>query len=170
MLFRSLRVRGFNTFVYSREPHDDPRAQLVAAMGATYVSSSEKNADQLAAQVGNIDLVYEATGVSSVSFEVLRVLGVNGIYIFTGIPGLHGPTPTDIDGLMRALVLKNQLVLGTVNAHRPAFENAIADLAQFRRQFPEAINGLISKRWQMAEHEGLLLGRAGGIKNVISLK
>ena len=166
----ALRVRGFDTYVYSREAHDDARAQLVAGMGATFISSSEKNADQLAAQVGNIDLVYEATGVSSVSFEVLRVLGVNGIYIFTGIPGLHGPTPTDIDGLMRALVLKNQLVLGTVNAHRPAFESAIADLGRFRRQFPEAINGLISKRWQMAEHEGLLLGRAGGIKNVISME
>ena len=166
----ALRIRGFETFVYSREPHDDARAQLAASMGATYVSSAEKNADQLAAQIGNIDLVYEATGVSSVSFEVLRVLGVNGICIFTGIPGLHGPTPTDIDGLMRSLVLKNQLVLGTVNANRPAFENAIADLAQFRRQFPEAIGSLISKRWQIAEHSDLLLGRAGGIKNVISLE
>ena len=57
-----------------------------------------------------------------------------------------------------------------MNANRPAFENAIADLAQFRRQFPEAIGSLISKRWQIAEHSDLLLGRAGGIKNVISLE
>ena len=166
----ALKVRGFDTYVYSREPHDDARAQLVASMGATYVSSAEKNADQLAAQVGNIDLIYEATGVSSVSFDVLRVLGVNGVCIFTGIPGLHGPVATDLDGLMRALVLKNQLVLGTVNANRPAFENAIADLGRFRAQFPEAINSLISKRWLMAEHAGLLLGRTPGIKNVISLE
>jgi len=165
----ALKVRGFDTYVYSREAHDDARAQLVESMGATYVSSAEKNADQLAAQVGNIDVVYEATGVSSVSFEVLRVLGVNGICIFTGIPGLHGPTPTDIDGLMRAMVLKNQLVLGTVNANRPAFESAIADLGRFRAQFPEAIGSLISKRWQMAEHGDLLMGRAGGVKNVISM-
>jgi glucose 1-dehydrogenase len=138
-------------------------------MGATYVSSTEKNADQLAAQVGNIDLIYEATGVSSVSFDVLRVLGVNGVCIFTGIPGLHGPTPTDVNAIMRGLVLKNQLVLGTVNAHRPAFENAISDLGKFRRQFPEAIGALISKRFQISEHADLLLGRAGGIKNVIAL-
>ena len=165
----ALRVRGFDTYVYSREPHGDARAQLVAAMGATYVSSTEKNADQLAAQVGNIDLIYEATGVSSVSFDVLRVLGVNGVCIFTGIPGLHGPTPTDVNAIMRSLVLKNQLVLGTVNAHRPAFENAISDLGKFRRQFPEAIGALISKRFQISEHADLLLGRAGGIKNVIAL-
>jgi len=29
---------------------------------------------------------------------------------------------------------------------------------------------LISKRWQLEEHADLLLGRAGGIKNVISLE
>ena len=71
---------------------------------------------------------------------------------------------------MRSIVLKNQLVLGTVNANRPAFETAIADLAEFRAQFPEAIAGLISKRFQMEEHADLLLGRAPGIKNVISLE
>jgi threonine dehydrogenase-like Zn-dependent dehydrogenase len=165
----ALKVRGFDVYVYSREPKDDPRVRLVEAMGATYISSTEKTADQLAEQVGNIDLIYEATGVSSVSFDVLRVLGVNGVCIFTGIPGLHGPAPTDVNAIMRGLVLKNQLVFGTVNANRPAFENAIADLGAFRRQFPEAIASLISKRWTIAGHADLLLGRAGGIKNVISL-
>lgn len=166
----ALRVRGFETYVYSREPHDDARAQLVAATGATYVSSSERDAAQLAEQVGNIDLVYEATGVTSVSFAVLQHLGINGIYVFTGIPGHQGPMPTDTAALMRSMVLKNQIVLGTVNAHRPAFETAIADLGRFRRAFPEAIGRLISKRWQMEEHADLLLGRTGGIKNVISLE
>jgi hypothetical protein len=57
-----------------------------------------------------------------------------------------------------------------VNANRPAFENAIADLTQFRRQFPDATSKLITKRWQMEEYADLLTGRAGGIKNVISLE
>lgn len=165
----ALLVRNFEVHVYSREPQDDPRAQLVAAMGASYISSADKNADQVAAQIGNIDLIYEATGVSSVSFDFLRVLGVNGVCIFTGIPGLHGPVPTDINTIMRGLVLKNQLVFGTVNANRTAFENAIADLGAFRQKFPQAIGSLISKRWTIAEHADLLMGRAGGIKNVISL-
>ena len=166
----ALRVRGFETWVYSREAPDDPRVRIVEAMGARYVSSAERNAAQLASQVGNIDLVYEATGVSSVSFDVLGVLGLNGICVFTGIPGHNAPAPTDTDALMRSIVLKNQIVVGTVNANRPAFENAIADLGEFRRQFPEAIAGLISKRWKMEEHAGLLLGRAPGIKNVISME
>ena len=70
---------------------------------------------------------------------------------------------------MRDIVLKNQVVLGTVNANRKAFENAIADLQEFKQQFPAAIEGLITKRYTIDEHADLLLGRAGGIKNVISM-
>jgi len=166
----ALRVRGYKTFVYSREDHNDARAALSEALGATYVSSAETTPEQLASLTGNIDLVYEATGVSSVSFEVLKYLGINGAYIFTGIPALRPAVPVEIDRIMRDMVLRNQVVFGTVNANRPAFENSIADLGQFRRQFPDAIGRLISKRWQMEEHADLLTGRAGGIKNVISLE
>jgi len=114
-------VRGFETHVYSREPHNDARAELVAATGGTYVSSAERDAAQRAEQVGTIDLVYEATGVTSVSFAVLQHLGINGIYVFTGIPGHQGPRPTDTAALICSMVLRNRIVLGTVNAHRPAF-------------------------------------------------
>jgi glucose 1-dehydrogenase len=165
-----LRVRGYKTFVYSREDHSDERARLTEAMGAVYVSSADTTPEQLANKVGNIDLVYEATGVSSVSFEILKYLGINASYVFTGIPALADPKPVEIDRIMRQMVLRNQLILGTVNANRPAFENAIADLGEFRRQFPDAIGKLISKRWQMEEHADLLTGRSGGIKNVISLE
>jgi len=166
----ALRVRGYKTFVYSREPRTDQRAGLVESFGATYLNSSEMTPEQLANKLGSLDLVYEATGVSSISFEVLKYLGINGIYIFTGIPPVRPAVPVEIDLIMREMVLRNQDIFGTVNANRPAFEDAIANLAQFRRQFPAAVAGLISKRWQMEEYADLLTGRAGGIKNVISLE
>ncbi len=40
---------------------------------------------------------------------------------------------------MRNLVLKNQMVFGTVNAGRDAFEAAIADVARFRTRWPDAV-------------------------------
>lgn len=166
----ALLVRGFKTFVYSREAADDSRARLVESMGAHYVSSVDFNPEQLAGKTGNIDLVYEATGFAPVSFDVLRFLGSNGVYIFTGIPGPRPPEPMDMDDIMRAMVLKNQVVLGTVNADRQSFVDAIADLGEFRKRFPEAVKGLITKRYQIEEHADLLLGRAPGIKNVLSME
>jgi threonine dehydrogenase-like Zn-dependent dehydrogenase len=53
---------GFTTYVYSRELPPSPRTDLVRAIGATYVSTRALTFAELAEQMGNIDLVYEAVG------------------------------------------------------------------------------------------------------------
>ena len=69
---------------------------------------------------------------------------------------------------MRNLVLRNQMILGTVNAGRDAFEAAIRDVAEFGRRWPAALRALISGRHTPEEFRELLLGRPTGIKHVIS--
>src|SRR5882724_7110620 len=138
---------GFQTFVYSQEPKPSPKSDLVEMLGATYVPGKETSLEQLAALVGNIDLVYEATGASSVSFQLMELLGTNGVFIFTGVPGRKAPIELDADLIMRNLVLKNQIVYGTVNANRDAFESAITDLQTFMKKWPEAVRALITKRY-----------------------
>jgi threonine dehydrogenase-like Zn-dependent dehydrogenase len=118
--------------------------------------------------MGNIDLVYEAVGASRAAFEMMAVLGTNGIFIFTGVPGRKAPVEIDTDLLMRNLVLKNQVVFGSVNAGRDAFEAAIADLGGFAARWPGAVAGLITGRFTPASCEELLIGPARGIKNVIA--
>jgi len=164
-----LANEGFQTFVYSQEPKPGPKSSLVESIGATYVSGKDASLEQLAALVGNVDLVYEATGAAAVSFQLMELLGTNGVFIFTGVPGRKAPIELDAERIMRNLVLKNQIVYGTVNANRDAFESAIADLQVFTRKWPQAVRALITKRYSMEQHRDLLLGRAGGIKNVISI-
>ena len=164
----ALAARGFATFVYSAEPDDHWKAGLVRSLGATFVSAKTTTIDQLKERIGNIDLAYEATGNSRVTFDLLRVLGTNGIFIMTGVPGHKGPAPIDTDGLMRNLVLKNQIVLGTVNAGRDAFEAAIADLGLFQSLWPKAVESLIIGRFPVSAHRELLLGAPSGVKNVIT--
>lgn len=160
---------GFETFVYSRAPAPNPKASLVESIGATYVSSQESNVDELAKSMGNIDLVYEAAGASKISFDVLRVLGTNGVFVFTGVPGRKAPVEVDTDLIMRNLVLKNQIVFGTVNADRSAFEAAVRDLDQFSKTWPDAVRSLITARRPVEDFYPLLIGKSGGIKNVIVL-
>src|SRR5439155_308501 len=124
----TLLVNGFTTFVYSRSPAPNPKSDLVNAIGAKYVSAQTVSLEQFASEVGSVDLVYEAAGVAQISFEVMKLLGLNGIFVFTGIPAQKPAIPIEADCLMRDLVLKNQAVIGTVNADRPAFEGAIRDL------------------------------------------
>ncbi len=166
----ALVVRGYTTYVYSLETPDDPKAQLCASFGAQFLSAKDYTMDQAAAKIGNVDVVYEAAGYSPLTFDAMRVLGINGVVILTGIPGHKPPMPVDTDLLMRQMVLKNQVLVGTVNAPRSAFENAIADLEAFDAKFPAAIRNVITRRYAIDEHADLLLGRAPGIKNVISME
>ena len=161
--------QDFDTYVYSREPAPNPKSQLLESIGAHYVSSENIAPEMLPEQIGNIDLVYEATGTSSLAFEMIKYLGTNGIFIFTGVPGRKGPIEVDTDLMMRNLVLKNQVVFGTVNAGRDSFENSISDLGTFTQRWPAAVQSLITGRFPMESYADLLLGRSGGIKNVIRL-
>jgi threonine dehydrogenase-like Zn-dependent dehydrogenase len=138
-------------------------------IGAKYLSAADCSLAQLTAKVGNVDLVYEATGASRLAFDMIQSLGTNGIFIFTGVPGRKGPVEVDTDLMMRSLVLKNQVVFGTVNAGRDAFEASIQDISVFSKRWPDAVRSLITGRFPMDAHRDLLLGRADGIKNVIQL-
>jgi len=165
----ALRHTGFEVTLYSKSPAPNDRAALIEAIGGRYVSSETTSAEELAALVGGIDLVYEAVGASQIAFDVLRVLGTNGVFVFTGVPARKGPIQIDSDLLMRNIVLKNQVVVGSVNAGREDFESAIRDLGAFRKRWPEAVRNLISGRYPLSEAVSLLEGRRDGIKNVLSI-
>jgi len=159
----------FDTYVYAREPAPNAKSKILDMIGAKYLSAQTHSLQQLTSAVGNVDLVYEATGASSLAFDMIQHLGTNGIFIFTGVPGRKAPIQVDTDLMMRNLVLKNQVVFGTVNAGRDAFEASIRDLQTFKNSWPKAVQALISGRFSMAEHRDLLVGKATGIKNVIRL-
>jgi glucose 1-dehydrogenase len=165
----ALITAGFETTVYSREEESHPKAELVRSLGGHYVSGSTHDVAALAKSVGGIDLVYEAVGSSRLAFGVMAHLASNGVFVFTGVPALKGPIEVDTDSLMRNMVLRNQLVLGTVNAGRDAFEAAIRDLGVFQARWPKAVAALLTGRFPVEAYDELLRGPATGIKNVISM-
>ena len=165
----ALANNGFEVFVYSKETVPNPKSQICDTIGAQYISAETETVAQLAARLGHIDLVYEAVGASNLAFEVMSVLGTNGVFVFTGVPGRKAPIEVDTDRLMRNMVLKNQVFFGTVNAGKQAFENAVTDLAEFYRRWPSAVKALITGHFDMKDNAKLLLGQPGGIKNVLKL-
>jgi threonine dehydrogenase-like Zn-dependent dehydrogenase len=164
----ALASSGFTTYVYSRELPPSPRIDLVEAIGAEYVSSQAVTFADLAEKIGNIDLIYEAVGHSHFALAALRVLGTNGIFVLTGVPGLQAFVEADPARLMREMVLKNQVLLGTVNAGPDAFASALADLGEFRRRWPAVVRTLIAGRYPPEQAPDLILGRPAGIKSVIA--
>jgi threonine dehydrogenase-like Zn-dependent dehydrogenase len=164
-----LALEGFRTFVFSKLGGIEAKRRIVEAIGATLLDADRISLAEASRAAGGFDVVYEAVGASALAFEALKTLDQNAAFIFTGVPGRRGPVPVDTDALMRNLVLRNQVVFGTVNAGKQSFADAIHDLREFRRRWPEAVDGLITGRFRMEDAAGPLTGAVGGIKNVVTL-
>jgi threonine dehydrogenase-like Zn-dependent dehydrogenase len=159
---------GFNTWVYSMDETDSPNVGIASAIGAQFVSAAEYRPSALAEVVGNISLIYEATGIAKVAFDALSVLGVNGVFLSTGVPAVGEPIEIRGEQIMRNLVLNNQVMIGTVNAGRISFEEGLEDLSSFMGRFPDAVRSLITARVTLDDARDAVLSR-GGIKTIVTV-
>jgi len=159
---------GVNTWVYSMDQADSPNVQIASAIGAQFISAAEHRPPALAGLIGNISLMYEATGIAKVAFDALSVLGVNGVFLATGVPAIGEPIEIGAQQIMRNLVLNNQVMCGTVNAGRASFEEGLRDLTAFMERFPEAVRALITARVSLDGARDAVLAR-GGIKTVVTI-
>jgi threonine dehydrogenase-like Zn-dependent dehydrogenase len=163
-----LVARDVETFVYSLEPADSDRARLVRSFGGEYASARDLGLSEVSSRLGTFDVMFEAVGTARVAFAALDALAPNGVFIFSGVPSGTKPIEIDLDGIMRNLVLKNQVLFGTVNASRAAFEASVRQLEQFMTLFPDAVRGLITEKARL-EDAPAMLQRSGGIKQVVAL-
>lgn len=118
---------------------------------------------------GEVDLIYEAAGSSEAVFSLVDLLAPNGLCVLTGIPPTRGTYAFDTAALMRNLVLKNQVISGTVNASPRAFSMAIEDLARFEKRWPGVAEKILTNRVPIEEFGACLRGRLAGIKDSIRL-
>jgi len=165
----ALRAAGCDVSLVSKQPADDVRANMLATIGGTYVSSATDSITTVMGRLGRVDLVYEAVGAAAPAFEALAALGPNAMFVFTGVPGRRGAPDVDGGAIMRSVVLNNQVVLGTVNAGRDAYEAAVADLGRFVERWPEVARGLVTNRVALADAPGALTTPPAGIKTVVEI-
>jgi len=160
--------RNVSATVYSREPANGDRARLVRSFGAKYVSAVDVPISHLPTKEGLFDVIFEAVGNAAVAFNALQALAPNGVCILSGVPGGSSPIEIDLNCVMRDIVLKNQMVFGTVNASRSAFEESVRLLEQFMTICPDAVRSLITERVSLDEAPELLR-QPGGIKQVVAI-
>jgi hypothetical protein len=75
----------------------------------------------------------------------------------------------DADLIMRNNVLKNQVVIGTVNASKQSFADAISDLSSFNKRWPDSVGSLITSRFPIDDVKVPLSGAVGGIKSILTI-
>jgi threonine dehydrogenase-like Zn-dependent dehydrogenase len=165
----ALVARGRRTSVFSREPPGGPKARLVEAFGAEYLSAERLPLAEARGRVEPFDLVYEATGAAQAAFDALPLLAPSGVFVLTGVPGRRGPIELGAAAAVRQLVLGNQVLLGTVNAGRRHFAAAVRDLALFQAAWPDALAALVTGRFPLARAAEALAPARGSIKQLVQV-
>ncbi len=163
-----LRLRGADVLGLDILDPGSAKPLWLKAIDGTYIDGRTVHAGQVGNQIGPMDVILEAAGIASLDFDLLEALALNGIFLLTGIPG--GDRPLQIDGpaLMRTLVLKNQAMVGSVNASRDHFRMAVADLAAAGLRWPGHVEKLITHIHPFTDFAAALARPAGDeIKAVI---
>src|SRR5215831_3474119 len=163
-----LVAEGFEALVYSRDSEDGKPAELVRSVGAQYVSSTRTPIESLAERSGRFDVVLEAVGFAPLMLAATQVLKANGVLALTGVPPEAATAEVNAGRALRNLVLRNEVVLGTVNAGRRDYLSAIQHLEQFMVLFPESRRKLITHRVSLDEVPKMLAQKQG-IKDVVQI-
>lgn len=164
-----LRLRGIETYAFARSPKTDLKAEIVKKAGAHYISAMEDPPETLEKKLGPPDLIIEATGNSSLAFQAMGMLGPNGILSLAGISSGKGKLEVPADYINLRMVLGNQVVFGTVNAHKGYFQMGIGHLREFEEKWPGLAGRLITSRLPLGKFERALKREKGDIKTVLEL-
>lgn len=135
-----------------------PKVDLVKELGGIYHSGSVKDLDF------EPDTIIECTGVGQVIAESIKKIGSNGIVCLAGIG--HGGSifSESIADVASAAVLKNNVIVGSVNANKRHWYRAAQYLARADRNW---LSKLITRKVKPENFEDALNRREDDIKVVI---
>ena len=152
----ALRLRGAEVIGMDIVDENSLRPRLLKQIGGTYVDGRVVEVTDIDDVCGEMDFVFEATGIAKLQIQLLDTLGINGIYVATGIPAGKRPMTIMAGDILQQMVLKNQILLGSVNASLAHYQTAVDDLAACYKQWPEQIQQVITEKVAYTDFETAL--------------
>jgi threonine dehydrogenase-like Zn-dependent dehydrogenase len=135
-----------------------PKPDLVRALGATYHTGR-------IADIGfEPDVIVECTGAGQVIADAIQHVGAGGIVCLTGVGSGGRTTSLPLADVAAAMVLRNNVIVGSVNANRRHWYKAGEYLARADRSW---LSRLISRREQPLDFARALHRSADDIKVVV---
>ncbi|HKY20283.1 MAG TPA: glucose 1-dehydrogenase [Vicinamibacterales bacterium] len=164
-----MRTRGLDTHVVGRELDSDSRAHLVKKMGAIYHSVASRTLFDVKKDMPPIDIAIEATGVASVVFDAMQILGRNGVLCLLSVTGGSKTADQPIEKINQQIVLGNQVVFGSVNANPRHFAMGVKDFTTIEKKWPGVLKQLITTRLPWGQYNEWFGQRGSGIKTTLEI-
>ena len=151
------KLYGLDVHVLSRA-EGGLKADLVRALGGTYHAGSVKDLDF------EPDTIIECTGVGQVIAESIQKIGANGIVCLAGIGHGGAATSATIADVASSVVLRNNVIVGSVNANKRHWYRAGQYLARADRTW---LSKLVTRREKPENFMRALERKPDDIKVVI---
>lgn len=153
----SLKLMGFEVHVLDRF-ESGAKPDLVRALGATYHSGS------IADLPFEPDAILECTGVGQLISDSIGKIGANGIICLAGIGHGGSVRKTNTADMASASVLRNNVIVGSVNANKRHWYKAAQTLSNADRTW---LAKLITRREKPEDFMSALQRKPEDIKVVI---
>ena len=164
-----LRLEGLEVHFYdASEP--GLKRDLANVMGANYIWSGERKlGHELAAEIGPVDVVLEATGFSPLAFDAMDMVAPNGVVCLTGVSAGARKLEVSADHLNLEMVLSNKVVFGTVNANRRHFESGVRHLQEIESRWPALLSRMITRRLPLRDFAAAFERSPGHVKSIVEI-
>jgi threonine dehydrogenase-like Zn-dependent dehydrogenase len=147
-----LRLRGLEVTTFGQKPKPFLNSDLIEALGARYQTTADVPVRDAGRELGPFDIVFEATGASSVAFDSMLALGRNGVLVLSSVTGGQRTLTVPADRINLEFVLGNKVMVGTVNANREYFEAGVRDMALAEAQYRGWLSRLLTHPVQGLEN------------------
>jgi threonine dehydrogenase-like Zn-dependent dehydrogenase len=135
-----------------------PKPELVQALGATYHTGGVAN-------IGfQPDVIVECTGVGQVIADSLNAVAPGGVVCLTGVGSGGRTVGVPLADAATQIVLRNNVVVGSVNANKRHWYKAAQALARADRSW---LRRLVSRRERLEDFPRALERRPEDIKVVV---
>jgi threonine dehydrogenase-like Zn-dependent dehydrogenase len=163
-----LRLRDLEVSLVAKADPGSPAYKVAQAVGASLLDATEHPVSKLGQELGHIDIIFEATGASSVAMEAIAATGHNGVCCLSSVTAGTRTLTVDADSLNLDMVLGNKLVFGTVNANRRHFEAAARMLGAAVRKWPGVMEQIVTRRVAAEQFADAFTRQPDDIKTVIT--
>jgi threonine dehydrogenase-like Zn-dependent dehydrogenase len=152
----ALRLHGAEVTGLDIVDEGTKRPSILKGIGGRYVDGRKVQVLDLDDKTGEYDFIFEAAGIAQLQMSLIDALSTNGVYVATGIPAAKRTQEIPAGLLIQQMVLKNQVMVGSVNASITHYKMAVDYLEKRLKTMPGLITSIITQRFPYKEFDRAL--------------
>ncbi len=149
---------GYRLTVFGRREADDKRSGIFEHMDLEYINTTRISTEGLEERGHRFRQIFETTGDPGYIMKILPLMDANAVSVLMAIPETEPEehhTNLQTARLLRNLVEKNQIILGSLKSGRDAFESAVIHLEEIVNTYEEQLKQIITHRIPFDDFEEL---------------